>query len=94
MQAEFCYQQQLVPGMRAGSPPFPNFLFPPVRQGQHDPSSGGSRASGPMQQPQDAVPMLYQQVILYMIYVLSVPRPILLFFMRLIETYFCCLSDC
>ncbi|KAE9586818.1 hypothetical protein Lal_00004325 [Lupinus albus] len=62
-QAGFGYQQQLVPGMRPGGAPLPNFYFPMVQQGQHSPHSGGRRGVGPLQQPQHPVPMMHQQIL-------------------------------
>ncbi|MBA0828072.1 hypothetical protein Goarm_012795 [Gossypium armourianum] len=48
-QAGFGYQQQLVPGMRPGGPPMPNYFVPIVQQGQRP---GGQRGTGPVQQAQ------------------------------------------
>nr|KJB63885.1 hypothetical protein B456_010G021800 [Gossypium raimondii] len=48
-QAGFGYQQQLVPGVRPGGPPVPNFFVPMVQQGQRP---GGRRGAGPFQQAQ------------------------------------------
>ncbi|KAI4316685.1 hypothetical protein L6164_024640 [Bauhinia variegata] len=62
-QAGFGYQQQLVPGMRAGSAPMPNFFVPLVQQGQHGQRPGGRRGAGPVQQPQQAVPLMQQQML-------------------------------
>ncbi|MBA0738235.1 hypothetical protein Gogos_011627 [Gossypium gossypioides] len=48
-QAGFGYEQQLVPGMRPGGPPMPNYFVPMVQQGQRP---GGQRGTGPVQQAQ------------------------------------------
>ncbi|XVE55855.1 hypothetical protein DITRI_Ditri03aG0190900 [Diplodiscus trichospermus] len=60
LQAGFGYQQQLVPGMRPGVPPVPNFFVPMVQQGQRP---GGRRGAGPLQQTQQPVPMIQQQML-------------------------------
>ncbi|KAK7283283.1 hypothetical protein RIF29_12703 [Crotalaria pallida] len=62
MQAGFSYQQ-LVPGMRPGGAPLPNYFVPLVQQGQQGPRSGGRRGSGSMQQPQHPLPMMHQQML-------------------------------
>ncbi|KAK8354395.1 hypothetical protein V6Z11_A05G217300 [Gossypium hirsutum] len=59
-QAGFGYQQQLVPGMRPGGPPVPNFFVPMVQQGQRP---GGRRGAGPVQQTQQPVPLMQQQML-------------------------------
>ncbi|KAG2409213.1 Polyadenylate-binding protein [Vigna angularis] len=59
-QAGFGYQQQLVPGMRPGAAPVPNFFVPMVQQGQQGQRPGGRRA---VQQSQQPVPMMPQQQI-------------------------------
>ncbi|QHN88256.1 Polyadenylate-binding protein [Arachis hypogaea] len=59
-QAGFGYQQQLVPGMRPGGAPMPSFFVPMVQQGQRP---GGRRGAGPVQQPQQTVPMMQQQLL-------------------------------
>ncbi|KAK6130830.1 hypothetical protein DH2020_035428 [Rehmannia glutinosa] len=46
-QAGFGYQQQLVPGMRPGAGPMPNFFVPLVQQGQQGQRPGGRRGAGP-----------------------------------------------
>ncbi|KAK8642552.1 hypothetical protein V6N13_011892 [Hibiscus sabdariffa] len=56
-QAGFGYQQQLVPGMRPGGPPVPNFFVPMVQQGQQ-----GQRPAGQVQQSQQPVPLMQQQM--------------------------------
>ncbi|KAL0323035.1 UNVERIFIED_CONTAM: Polyadenylate-binding protein 8 [Sesamum angustifolium] len=61
-QAGFGYQQQLVPGMRPGGAPMPNFFVPLVQQGQQGQRPGGRRGGGPVQQNQQPVPMMQQQV--------------------------------
>lgn len=60
-QPGFGYQQQLVPGMRPGGGPMPNFFMPMVQQGQQGQRPGGRRAGG-VQQNQQPVPMMQQQV--------------------------------
>ncbi|KAL7127508.1 hypothetical protein ABFS83_14G257800 [Erythranthe nasuta] len=62
-QAGFGYQQQLVPGMRPGGGPLPNFFMPMVQQGQQGPRPGGRRGSGPVQQTQQPVPLMQQQMV-------------------------------
>ncbi|KAL1534176.1 poly(A) binding protein Pab2, variant 2 [Salvia divinorum] len=62
-QAGFGYQQQLVPGMRPGGGPMPNFFMPLVQQGQQGQLPGGRRG-GPPQQNQQQVPMMQQQVMM------------------------------
>ncbi|MED6194903.1 Polyadenylate-binding protein 8 [Stylosanthes scabra] len=61
-QAGFGYQQQLVPGMRPGAP-MPSFFVPVVQQGQQGQRPGGRRGTGPVQQPQQPVPMMQQQML-------------------------------
>ncbi|KAK3002048.1 hypothetical protein RJ639_021341 [Escallonia herrerae] len=61
--AGFGYQQQLVPGMRPGGAPMPNFFMPMVQQGQQGQRPGGRRAAGLSQQPQQPVPMMQQQML-------------------------------
>lgn len=60
-QPGFGYQQQLVPGMRPGGAPMPNFFVPMVQQGQQGQRPGGRRA-GAVQQSQQPVPLMQQQV--------------------------------
>lgn len=60
-QAGFGYQQQLVPGMRPGGAPMPNFFMPMVPPGQQGQRPGGRRGAGPAPQAQP-VPMMHQQV--------------------------------
>ncbi|KAJ0685854.1 hypothetical protein HanLR1_Chr11g0407761 [Helianthus annuus] len=55
-QPGFGYQQQLVPGMRPGGAPIPNFFMPMVQQGQRP---AGRR---PAQQNQQPVPLMHQQM--------------------------------
>ncbi|XP_023535962.1 polyadenylate-binding protein 2-like [Cucurbita pepo subsp. pepo] len=61
-QGGFGYQQQLVPGIRPGGGPMPNFFVPMVQQGQQGPRPGGRRA-GAVQQTQQPVPMMQQQML-------------------------------
>ncbi|KAH7671955.1 Polyadenylate-binding protein (RRM superfamily) protein [Dioscorea alata] len=61
-QAGFGYQQQLIPGMRTGTAPMPNFYMPFVQQGQPGHRPGGRRAGGgPVQQTQQPMPLGQQQ---------------------------------
>lgn len=62
-QGGFGYQQQLVPGMRPGGGPMPNFFVPVVQQGQQGQRLGGRRGAGPVQQNQQPVPMMQQQMV-------------------------------
>ncbi|KAI3769910.1 hypothetical protein L6452_01024 [Arctium lappa] len=62
-QPGFGYQQQLVPGMRPGGGPMPNFFMPMVQQGQQGQRPGGRRAAGPGQQNQQPVPLMQQQML-------------------------------
>ncbi|KAK3183258.1 hypothetical protein Dsin_030544 [Dipteronia sinensis] len=59
----FGYQQQLVPGMRPGGAPMPNFFVPIVQQGQQGQRPGGRRGAGPVQQSQQPVPLMQQQML-------------------------------
>ncbi|KAJ9159529.1 hypothetical protein P3X46_025035 [Hevea brasiliensis] len=61
-QPGFGYQQQLVPGMRPGGAPLPNFFVPMVHQGQQGQRPGGRRA-GAAQQSQQPVPLMQQQML-------------------------------
>ncbi|KAL4319209.1 hypothetical protein GQ457_18G016330 [Hibiscus cannabinus] len=61
-QPGFGYQQQLVPGMRPGGAPMPNFLVPMVQQGQQGQRPGGRR-SGAVQQSQRPASLMQQQVL-------------------------------
>ncbi|KAF8404988.1 hypothetical protein HHK36_009883 [Tetracentron sinense] len=64
LQPGFGYQQQLVPGMRPGAAPMPNFFMPLVQQGQQGQRPGGRRAgAGPVQQAQQPVPLMQQQML-------------------------------
>nr|DAD41332.1 TPA_asm: hypothetical protein HUJ06_015655 [Nelumbo nucifera] len=57
-------QQQLVPGMRPGGAPLPNFFVPLVQQGQPGQRPGGRRAgAGPVQQNQQPVPLIQPQML-------------------------------
>ncbi|KAK8558628.1 hypothetical protein V6N13_098276 [Hibiscus sabdariffa] len=62
-QPGFGYQQQLVPGMRPGGAPMPNFLVPMVQQGQQGQRPGGRR-SGAVQQIQRPASLMQQQQML------------------------------
>ncbi|KAM0025069.1 hypothetical protein Hdeb2414_s0021g00570371 [Helianthus debilis subsp. tardiflorus] len=58
-QPGFGYQQQLVPGMRPGGGPLPNFFMPMVPPGQQGPRPGGRRVGVPGQQnQQQPVPLM------------------------------------
>lgn len=61
-QTGFGYQQQLVPGMRPGGAPMPNY-YVPVVQGQQGQRPGGRRGTGPVQQTQQPLPMMQQQML-------------------------------
>ncbi|KAI4298478.1 hypothetical protein L6164_032032 [Bauhinia variegata] len=61
-QPGFGYQQQLVPGIRPGGAPMPNFFVPMVQQGQQGQRPGGRRA-GAVQQTQQPVPLMQQQML-------------------------------
>ncbi|KAK7291107.1 hypothetical protein RIF29_05998 [Crotalaria pallida] len=61
-QAGFGYQQQLVPGMRPGGGPVPSYFLPMVQPGQQGQRPGGLRGAGPVQQPQQPVPLMQQQM--------------------------------
>ncbi|CAN8321262.1 unnamed protein product [Cochlearia groenlandica] len=66
-QAGFGYQQQLVPGMRPGGAPMPNFFMPMMQQGQQQHQQqrpgggGGRRGGGALQQPQQPSHMMQPQ---------------------------------
>ncbi|KAK9756447.1 hypothetical protein RND81_01G098300 [Saponaria officinalis] len=62
-QAGYGYQQQLVPGVRPGAAPMPNFFVPYMQQGQQGQRPGGRRGSGPVQQNQQPVSMMQQQML-------------------------------
>ncbi|KAI3716026.1 hypothetical protein L6452_23068 [Arctium lappa] len=63
-QPGFGYQQQLVPGMRPGGAPMPNFFMPMVQQGQQGQRPGGRRSAVPGQQnQQQPVPLMQQQML-------------------------------
>ncbi|KVH93299.1 polyadenylate-binding protein 2-like [Cynara cardunculus var. scolymus] len=63
-QPGFGYQQQLVPGMRPGGAPMPNFFMPMVQQGQQGQRPGGRRTAVPGQQnQQQPVPLMQQQML-------------------------------
>eukprot|EP01018_Ginkgo_biloba_P022919 Gb_33053 [translate_table: standard] len=62
--AGFGYQQQLVPGIRPGGGPIPNFYLPLVQQGQQGQRPGGRRGgAAPIQQQQQPLPLLQQQML-------------------------------
>ncbi|XP_057429038.1 polyadenylate-binding protein 8-like isoform X2 [Lotus japonicus] len=56
------FQQQLLPGMRPGGGPLSNFYVPLGHQGQQGQRPGGRLGAGPMQQPQQPVPLMQQQM--------------------------------
>jgi polyadenylate-binding protein len=63
-QPGFGYQQQLVPGMRPGGGPMPNFFMPMVPPGQQGQRPGGRRGGVPGQQnQQQPVPLMQQQML-------------------------------
>ncbi|CAN1307462.1 Polyadenylate-binding protein 8 [Linum perenne] len=62
-QPGFGYQQQLVPGMRPGGGPMPNYFVPMVPQGQQGQRPGGGRRAGAGQQSQQQVPLMQQQML-------------------------------
>ncbi|KAK8968068.1 Polyadenylate-binding protein 2 [Platanthera guangdongensis] len=63
-QPGFGFQQQLIPGMRPGGAPIPNYFMPIVQQGQRP---GGRRTgAGSIQQSQQPMPLLQQQQMLPM----------------------------
>uniref|UniRef100_A0A5B7CB83 Polyadenylate-binding protein n=1 Tax=Davidia involucrata TaxID=16924 RepID=A0A5B7CB83_DAVIN len=63
-QPGFGYQQQLVPGMRPGGAPMPNFFVPMVQPGQQSQRPGGRRSGpGPVQQMQQPLPLMQQQML-------------------------------
>ncbi|RVW57205.1 Polyadenylate-binding protein 4 [Vitis vinifera] len=58
------YQHQLVPGMRPGAAPMPNFFVPMVQPGQPNQRPGGRRSgTGPVQQTQQPLPLMQQQML-------------------------------
>ncbi|GAB4839322.1 Polyadenylate-binding protein 8 [Ancistrocladus abbreviatus] len=61
-QAGFGYQQQLVPGMRPGAAPLPNYFVPMIHQGQQGQRPGGRRGAGPVQQGQQPMPVMQQML--------------------------------
>ncbi|CAH8384170.1 unnamed protein product [Eruca vesicaria subsp. sativa] len=63
-QPGYGYQQQLVPGMRPGGSPMPNFFMPMMQQGQQQQQQqrpGGGRRGGALPQPQQPSPMMQPQ---------------------------------
>ncbi|CAI9753476.1 unnamed protein product [Fraxinus pennsylvanica] len=61
--AGFGYQQQLVPGMRPGGAPMPNFFVPIVQQGQQGQRPSDRRVVGPGQQTQQPMQLIQQQML-------------------------------
>ncbi|PKA63556.1 Polyadenylate-binding protein 2 [Apostasia shenzhenica] len=62
-QLRFDFLSQLVPGMRPGGAPMPNFFMPMMQQGQHAQRPGIRRAGGAGGiRPQQAVPMMQHQM--------------------------------
>ncbi|PKA54104.1 Polyadenylate-binding protein 2 [Apostasia shenzhenica] len=59
----FGFQQQLLPGVRPGAAPMPNFFMPLVQQGQQTQRPGGRRSGAAPIQPQHPVPMMHQQML-------------------------------
>ncbi|XP_044960153.1 polyadenylate-binding protein 2-like [Hordeum vulgare subsp. vulgare] len=60
-QPGYGFQQHMIPGMRPGVAPMPNFVMPMVQQGQQPQRPSGRRAgAGGMQQP---MPMGHQQMV-------------------------------
>uniref|UniRef100_A0A7N0TVS6 Polyadenylate-binding protein n=1 Tax=Kalanchoe fedtschenkoi TaxID=63787 RepID=A0A7N0TVS6_KALFE len=63
-QPGFGYQQQLVPGMRPGGAPVPNFFLPMVQPGQQGQRPGGRRGGAiQSQQNQHQVPVMQHQML-------------------------------
>ncbi|GLU04237.1 hypothetical protein SLE2022_213960 [Rubroshorea leprosula] len=62
-QGGFGYQQQLVPGMRPGGGPIPNFFVPMVPPAQQGQRPGGRRGASPVQHNQQPVPLMQQQML-------------------------------
>ncbi|GMJ09784.1 poly(A) binding protein 2, ARABIDOPSIS POLY(A) BINDING 2, POLY(A) BINDING PROTEIN 2 [Hibiscus trionum] len=58
-QPGFGYQQQLVPGMRPGGAPMPNYFVPMAQQGQRP----NGRRGGAVQQNHQPVPLMQQQML-------------------------------
>ncbi|GMH13823.1 hypothetical protein Nepgr_015664 [Nepenthes gracilis] len=64
-QAGFGYQhqqQQLVPGMRPGAAPMPNFFVPLMQQGQQGQRPGGRRGAGAAQPSPQPMPVMQQML--------------------------------
>lgn len=58
--------------MRPGGGPLSNFYVPLGHQGQQGQRPGGRLGAGPMQQPQQPVPLMQQQVCSFLTSVVSV----------------------
>ncbi|XP_042400669.1 polyadenylate-binding protein 2-like isoform X1 [Zingiber officinale] len=63
-QPGFGFQQQLIPGMRPGGAPIPNFVVPLVQQGQQGHRPSGRRSGGAVQQMQQPMTLIQQQQML------------------------------
>ncbi|GLJ36767.1 hypothetical protein SUGI_0740600 [Cryptomeria japonica] len=61
--AGFGYQQQLVPGMRPGNAPIPNFYLPLVQPQQGQRSNVRRSGAAPIQQQQQQMPLIPQQML-------------------------------
>lgn len=61
--AGFGYQQQLVPGMRPGNAPIPNFYLPLVQPQQGQRSNVRRTGAAPIQQQQQQMPLIPQQML-------------------------------
>ncbi|KAL5987719.1 hypothetical protein ACLOJK_035471 [Asimina triloba] len=62
-QPGFGYQQQIVPGMRPGGAPMPNFFVPLLPQSQQAQHSGRIHTgAGPVQRVQQPMPIVQQQM--------------------------------
>ncbi|KAG6539154.1 hypothetical protein ZIOFF_004307 [Zingiber officinale] len=64
MSPGFGFQQQLIPGMRPGGAPIPNFVVPLVQQGQQGHRPSGRRSGGAVQQMQQPMTLIQQQQML------------------------------
>ncbi|CAM8935337.1 unnamed protein product [Rhodiola kirilowii] len=63
-QPGFGYQQQLVPGMRPGGAPVPNFFLPMMQPGQQGQRPGGRRGgANQSQQNQHPIPVMQHQML-------------------------------
>lgn len=61
--AGFGYQQQLVPGIRPGNAPIPNFYLPLVQPQQGQRSNVRRTGAAPVQQQQQQMPLIPQQML-------------------------------